>query len=213
MATLTQRYEALAGVPVGAEAMGGVAAVKRVRADEPFDAVVLAAGVIDELIADGKIVAGSRVDLVRSGVSVAVKAGAPKVDVSSEEAVKRAVLAARTIGYSTGPSGVYLAQLFERWGIMPQIKDRLVQAQPGVSVGSLISGGQVELGFQQYSELIHLQGIDILGPLPDAIQTITIFSAGIATTSQQPEAVKAVLAYMASEETRQAKIDNGMDAA
>ena len=126
------------GIEVAMAAVGGVDAAKRVRGGEPFDVVVLASYPIDELITAGRVLAGSKVDLVRSGVAIAVRAGAPRPDIGSEDTLRRAVLAARSVGYSTGPSGVQLAQLFERWGIAGEIKDRIVQASPGVPVGALV---------------------------------------------------------------------------
>ena len=162
---LAQAWEQRSGRPVRVESVGGVDAAKRVAAGEGFDFVVLAADAIDKLIAGGHAVAGSRVDLVDSGVAVAVKAGAPRPDIASEEALKRAVLAAPTVGYSTGPSGVALVKLFERWGIAQELQGRLVQATPGIPVGSLVARGEVALGFQQLSELIHLDGITVLGPM------------------------------------------------
>jgi molybdate transport system substrate-binding protein len=195
------------------ESVGGVDAAKRVQAGEAFDIVALASNALDQLSADGKVVAGSQVDVVRSGVALAVRSGAPHPDIGSEAAVKQAVLAARTLGYSTGPSGVQLAKLFERWGIAEQIKDRIVTAPPGVPVGSLVAKGEVELGFQQLSELMSLEGIDVLGPLPAEIQIITTFSAGLASTSTQPEAVRALLAFLVSPATEPTKQRNGMEAA
>jgi molybdate transport system substrate-binding protein len=211
LADLVALYRQTAAQDVSVESVGGVDAAKRVRAGEAFDAVVLAAETIDALIASGHIVAGSRVDLVRSGVAVAVRAGAPRPDIDSEEAVKRAVQAARSLSYSTGPSGVQLAKLFERWGIAESVQARLVQAPPGVPVGSLVAEGKADLGFQQLSELMSLPGIDVIGPLPPAIQIVTTFSAGLAATSTQPEAVRAMLAFLRSPATAQAKRDNGME--
>jgi molybdate transport system substrate-binding protein len=210
LADLVALYRQRNSQAIEVESIGGIDAAKRVRAGEAFDAVALAAEAIDQLIAAGHIVAGSRVDLVRSGVAVAVRAGAPRPDIGSEEAVKQAVLAARRLSYSTGPSGVQLAKLFERWGITEQIRERLLQAPPGVLVGTLMAQGQADLGFQQLSELMHLPGIDVIGPLPPAIQIVTTFSAGLATTSTRPEAVRAMLAFMQSPATAQAKRDNGM---
>ena len=198
-------------LPVEVESVGGVDAAKRVQAGEAFDAVLLASGAIDKLIAGGHIVAGSRIDLFDSGIAMAVRAGAPRPDIGSEDAVKQAVLSARTLGYSTGPSGVYLTSLFERWGIAQAIAPRIVQAPPGVPVGSLIASGEIELGFQQLSELMHLPGITVLGPLPPAIQLITTFSGGVAIRSKQPEAVRALLAYLASPATAAAKKRHGME--
>ncbi|PKO75866.1 MAG: molybdenum ABC transporter substrate-binding protein [Betaproteobacteria bacterium HGW-Betaproteobacteria-15] len=194
------------------ESVGGVDAAKRVQAGEAFDIVALASNAVAQLTTDGKVVAGSTVDVVRSGVALAVRSGAPHPDIGSEAAVKQAVLGARTLGYSTGPSGVQLAKLFERWGIAEQIKDRIVTAPPGVPVGSLVAKGEVELGFQQLSELMSLEGIDVLGPLPAQIQIITTFSAGLATASTQPDAVRALLAFLVSPATGPTKQRNGMEA-
>lgn len=214
LADLVALYaQAAPAVQVSVESVGGVDAAKRVQAGEAFDVVALASNAIDKLAAEGHVVAGSRVDLVHSGVAVAVQAGAARPDISSEAALKQAVLSARTLGYSTGPSGVQLAKLFERWGIASQIQDRIVTAPPGVPVGALVAKGEVELGFQQLSELMNLEGIDVIGPLPPEVQITTTFSAGIATTSAQPEAVRALLAFMAAPATAETKRRNGMDPA
>ena len=190
---------------------GGVDAAERVQAGEAFDVVALASNAIDQLISAGKVVAGSRVDLVNSGVAVAVQTGVAHPDISSEAAVKQAVLVASTVGYSTGPSGVQLAKLFEQWGIAAQIKDRIVTAPPGVPVASLVATGDVALGFQQLSELLNQPGIDVLGPLPPAIQITTTFSAGLAATSAQPQAARALIAFFASPEALDIKRRNGME--
>ncbi len=197
---------------IAVESVGGVDAAKRVQAGEAFDIVALASNAINQLITAGKVVAGSRVDIVNSGVAVAVQTGAAHPDISTETAVKQAVLAAPTLGYSTGPSGVQLAKLFERWGIAAQIQSSIVTAPPGVPVGSLVAKGEVALGFQQLSELVNQPGIDVLGPLPPAIQITTTFSAGLAATSTRPEAVRALLAFLASPETEEIKRRNGMQA-
>jgi molybdate transport system substrate-binding protein len=210
---LATAYSAETGVPVAIESVGGVDAARRVQEGEAFDVVILSAEAIDKLIATGRVLAGSRVDLVRSGVAVAVRAGAPHPDLSTEAAVKAAVSVARTVGYSTGPSGVALAKLFERWGLAEALKDRTVVATPGVPVGALVARGDIELGFQQLSELIHVPGIDLLGALPDAIQITTTFSAGICAACNQPDAVRAMLDYLASPAASPAKQRQGMDPA
>jgi molybdate transport system substrate-binding protein len=148
---------------------------------------------------------------MHSGVAVAVRAGTPHPDLRSEETVRRAVLAAPTIGYSTGPSGVALQKLFERWGITGQVRERTVQAPPGVPVGSFVAEGKVALGFQQLSELIFLKGIDVVGPLPPAIQITTTFSGAIVAGSSNAEAVRRLLAFMASPDADETKRRQGMD--
>jgi molybdate transport system substrate-binding protein len=213
LSDLGRVYEERSGHQVAIESVGGVDAAKRVRAGEPFDVVVLASDAIDELLAGARLLAGSKVDLVRSGVGAAVRAGAPRPDIGSEAALRSALLAARTIGYSTGPSGVHLTKLFERWGIAETIRRRAVTAPPGVPVGALVASGEVEIGFQQLSELIHLQGIDVLGPLPGAVQTLTTFSAGVGAISIQPDAARALLAFIASPAAADAKRRQGMDPA
>lgn len=213
LAELTAAYARRSGVEVAIESVGGVDAARRVQAGEGFDVVVLASDAIDKLIAAGKVASESKVDVVHSGVAVAVRRGAPRPDIGSEEAVRRAVLAAQTIGYSTGPSGVQLARLFERWGIAAAIAAKIVQAPPGVPVGALVARGEVELGFQQLSELLHVDGIELLGPLPPAIQIVTTFSAGRCTASAQPEAVRSLFDFLTSAAAADVKRRHGMDPA
>lgn len=213
LAELADAYQLRTGVRVAIESVGGVDAAKRVQAGEAFDVVILASDAIDKLVASGHVVAGSRVDLVHSGVAIAVREGATPPDVSTEDALRQAVLAARTVSYSTGPSGVALAKLFERWGIADQIRDRIVTPPPGIPVGSLVAKGEVELGFQQLSELINLPGITVLGPMPQAVQIVTTFSGGVCASSDQADAVRAMLAFMASPDAAEPKRRQGMDPA
>jgi len=157
--------------------------------------VIMAAGAIDELIKLGKIAAGSRVDLAKSGVGVAVRAGAPRPDISSGEALKRAVLAAKSIVYSHGPSGVYIAGLFQRMGIAEELKSKIKQVQ-GEPAGAVVARGEAEIGFQQMSELLPVPGIDLLGPLPADVQQITVFSAGLHVGAKAPDAARALVKFM-----------------
>jgi len=211
LAELARAYGARSGLFVAFKAVGGVDALRRVQAGEPVDVVVLARDAIEKLVAAGSVVADSVVDMARSGVVVAVRAGAARPDIGSEDAVRRAVLAARSIGTSTGPSGVALAKLFQRWGIAGEMRDRIVTPPPGIAVGGLVARGEVELGFQQLSEMARLGGIDILGPLPPEIQIVTTFSAAVAATARQQEMARALLAFMASPAAADAKRFYGMD--
>lgn len=213
LADLLAAWPQQGGQPVVMESVGGVDAARRVAAGETVDLVVLASDAIDQLTASGHLVAGSRVDLVQSGVAVAVPAGAPRPDIGSESALRAAVLAAPSIGYSTGPSGTQLLKLFARWGLTAQLQGRLVQARAGVPVGSLVASGEVALGFQQRSELLHLPGITLLGDLPAPVQITTIFSGTVAATSRQPAAARAVLAWLAAPGTAATKQRHGMAAA
>ncbi len=216
LAELAEAYHRRSGVTVVFESVGGVDAAQRVQAGEPFDVVVLAADAIDRLIDAGHVVAGSQADLVRSPVAIAVRAGAPQPDISSEAVLKRAVLAAHTIGHSTGPSGTALLKLCERWGIADSVRARIVQAPPGVAVGKLVAEGTVELGFQQLSEMMHVPGIIVLGTMPRGCEIVSIFTAGLCAASQQPEAVRALIGFMHSPDATDAtdaKRRHGMEPA
>ena len=209
---LAQRYEAAKGVKVSIASMGGVDAAKRVREGERTDVVILASGPMAKLEAEGHLAAGSVKGFTRSGMAIAVRKGAPHPAIGDEAAVKAAVLAADKVCYSTGPSGDHLLQLCAKWGVATD-DGRLVKAPPGVPVGSFVAQGDADLGFQQLSELIHVQGIEVLGPLPPEIQNVTVFAAGVASVSKQPEATAALIAYLASPETEAVKREQGMEPA
>lgn len=213
LAELAAAYRARTGVAVEIESVGGVDAARRVAAGEPFDVVVLASDAIAKLEAAGAVVPGSATPLVRSAVAIAVRAGGPRPDVGSEEALQRAVLAARTIGYSTGPSGTALLQLFERWGVADALRARAVQAPPGVPVGTLVARGEVELGFQQSSELMGLDGVSVLGTMPPGTEIVTIFTGAVCAASAQPDAARALLDFMRSSAAADAKRRHGMESA
>jgi len=213
LAELAAAFTERSGMRVAIESAGGVDARKRVEAGEDFDVVFLASEAIDGLMAGGHLAPGSRVDLVRSKIAIAVPAGSPRPDVGSEEGVRRAVLAARSVGHSTGPSGVHLQKLFERWGIAEKIEARLMKAPPGVPVGTLVARGDVTLGFQQLSELLGLDGIQVVGTLPPPIEHVTVFSAGIGARSQNAAAAREMLAFMASSDTAAVKRRHGMEPA
>jgi molybdate transport system substrate-binding protein len=215
LAELTHAYLVQTGVSVHIESVGGVDAAKRVQAGEAFDMVLLASDAIERLLASGHVMQGSRQDWVRSPVAVAVPAGAVLPDISNEAALKAAVLASPTLSYSTGPSGVYLEKLFERWGIADVVKARIVVPPPGTPVGALVASGQAALGFQQLSELIALTGIDVLGTLPADVAFITTFSSGIpaaiAGDAARVAAVQSFLQFLASAGVQDVKRKQGMD--
>lgn len=200
---LTPQYEKLTGdkiVTMYGASMGGApdSIPSRLARGEPVDIVILAAPALDELVKRGKVVPGSRVDLVRSTIGMSVRAGAPKPDISSVEALKRTLLEAKSIAYSASASGVYLStNLFPRLGIWDAIKDKSKRIE-SERVGTIVARGEAELGFQQVSELLPIPGIDYVGPLPAEVQQVTIFSAGIAVGAKEPEAAKALIKYFTS---------------
>lgn len=207
--TLAATWSANTGRAVQATAAGGVDVAKRVRAGEEFDVVVLASNVIDELIGENRL-SGPRVDVVRSGIGIAIRSGAPAMPVASEGEVRDAVRAARTISCSTGPSGAYLQKLFERWGVLEEIRGRLVVPPPGVPVGSLVADGKVDLGFQQLSELIGVAGIEVLGPLPPAIQQLTVFAGAVRVSPEVVDA-RSLLEFLGSASHADVRARAGME--
>ncbi len=210
LAELGAAYTQATDRRVAIAAVGGVDAAKRVAAGEAFDVVVLASDALDKLIATGHVRAEGRVDLARSPVAVAVRAGAPQPDIGSEAALRAAMLAAGSLCFSTGPSGDFLRRLLQEWGIAEAAAGRLVQAPPGVPVGSLVARGEVELGFQQLGELLPLPGITVLGTLPEPVACITTFSAGLCATGTQPAAARELLRFFTSSDADAAKRRHGM---
>ena len=183
----------------------------RLKRGEPADLIILAASALDELIAQGRVVPGSRVDLVRSAIGMAVHSGAPTPDISSVDALKRTLLAAKSIAYSSSASGVYIStELLPRLGIAEQIasKSRKIETEP---VGAVVARGDAEIGFQQISELRGVSGIDIVGPLPADVQRVTIFSAGIPSTATHSAAAKQLIAFLTSPAAAAAIAKSGLE--
>ena len=213
LADLIGLYEQRSGCRVTIKSMGGVDAARTVRSGEPTDVILLASNVMEQLETEGYIVSGSRADFARSPIAVAVRAGAQMPDINNGDSVKQAVLEARNICYSTGPSGDHLKQLLERWGILEPITERAIQAPPGVPVAALVARGDADLGFQQLSELLHFPGIQIVGPLPSEIQATTVFSVGVSSSSSRVESARDLVTFLNSPEADAVKRVHGMDPA
>jgi molybdate transport system substrate-binding protein len=183
----------------------------RLERGEPADVVIMVGYALGDLVKNGKVVADSRVDLVKSPIGVAVKAGAPKPDISSPDTLKRALLAAKSVAYSDSASGVYVStEMFAKLGIAEEMKGK-ARKIPATPVGEIVAHGDAEIGFQQISELKPVQGIDIVGPLPNELQKITLFSAGIATASKEPDAGRALIKFLASPAARAEIVKSGME--
>jgi molybdate transport system substrate-binding protein len=210
LADLARAYEAREGTQVEIRSIGGVEAAKLARAGEAADVVVLASKVMAALEAEGHIVKGSIKGFARSEIAVAVPAGMARPNVETAEAVKQAMIAARRLCYSTGPSGDHLKALCETWGLGETVLKRALVAPPGVPVASLVARGDADLGFQQLSELIGQPGVEIAGLLPPEIQAVTVFSAGVASRSSDAKAAGALIAFLASAETGDTKQRHGM---
>ena len=183
----------------------------RLQRGEPVDVVIMADAALAELIKDGKVVAESRVPLARSAIGMAVRAGSPKPDISSVDALKRALLQAKSIAYSASVSGLYLStELFQRLGIADQImpKSRRIE---GERVGAVVARGEAEIGFQQTSELLPVPGIDYVGPLPPEVQRVSVFSAGVAVGAGDSDAAHALIRFLASPAAARAITKSGME--
>ena len=200
-------------IVISGASMGGApdSIPARLARDEPADVIILAASGLEGQIKAGKAVAGSRVDLVRSSIGMAVKAGAPKPDISTVEALTKTLLAAKSIAYSASASGVYLStELFPKLGIADRLRDTAKRWE-SVRIGAVVARGDAEIGFQQISEFMGIAGLDYVGPLPASVQRVTIFSAGIASSSKEPDAAKALIAFVASPAAAAAIARNGLE--
>jgi molybdate transport system substrate-binding protein len=183
----------------------------RLERGEPADVLIMVGYALGDLIRQGKVITDSRVDLVKSPIGIAVKSGAPKPDISSVDALKRTLLAAKSIAYSDSASGVYIStEMFQKLGIADEMKDK-ARKIPATPVGEIVAHGEAELGFQQISELKPVAGIEIVGQLPPELQKITVFSAGIASVSKEPEAGKALIKFLASPAAAPVIINSGME--
>ncbi|MDB5810460.1 MAG: transporter substrate-binding protein [Betaproteobacteria bacterium] len=209
---LVPQFERTSGHKVATRWIPGVDLLKRVKEGEASDLVIMQAKDIEELIAADRIVPGSRVDLATSAVGIAVKAGAPRPDISSADAVRRALLAAKAISFSTGPSGVYMLELFEKLGIANEMKakSRQIKGEPS---GAAAARGETELAFQQVSELLPVPGIDLIGSLPAEIQRITTFCAGMQKSARELVAAREWLAFIKSPAAADAIRKSGMEPA
>jgi len=208
---LVPQFEKATGHKVATIFTGTLDAQKRLAAGENYDMIIMASPAIDAQIKAGKVVSGSRVDLAKSGVGAAVPKGAPKPDISTTEALKKTLLAAKSIGYSTGPSGVYMISLFEKLGLMDQVKPKLKQTPTGVFVGTIIANREVEVGFQQVSEVGNFPGVDYIGPLPADVQQMTVFSSGIVVDAKEAEPARTLVKFLTTPEAGAAFRKRGME--
>lgn len=208
---LVPQFERASGHKVSTVFTGTLDVQKRIGAGEMYDLIIMAGPAIDDFVKSGKILAGSRVDLAKSGVGVGVPAGAPKPNISTVDALKQTLLAAKSIGYSTGPSGVYMVSLFQRLGVADAVKPKLKQTPTGVFVGTIIANRDVEIGFQQVSELSTFPGVDYVGPLPAPVQEITVFSAGLQAGGKETEAAKALVKFLTAPAAASAYTKRGLE--
>jgi molybdate transport system substrate-binding protein len=202
-------FEKSTGHKVTIDWGGTVDIVKRVSGGEIADVVIIPAARIDDFVMQGRLV--SRVDLARSGVGVAVRAGAARPDISSAAALRSALLAAKSIVLSSGPSSLYLPTMFQKMGIADALKPKIIQIGPGLPVGETIARGEGEIGFTQMSELMSVKGVDYLGPLPAEVQFVTVFSAGLHAAAPAPEAARALLKFLTGPEAAPALKRHGLE--
>jgi molybdate transport system substrate-binding protein len=208
---LAATFEKATGHKVTVSWSGTEGIAKRIMDGEVADVVVVGSASIDRLIQAGKLVPGGQARFAKVGVGVAVRAGLPKPDISSADSVRKAVLDAQSVAYSSGPSGQYIAEMFTRLGIAEQVKDKLKLPPSNVLVGEVLARGEADLGFQQISDLLNVRGIDYLGPLPSEIQNITVYSAGLHSAAPAPDAAKALMKSLTAPEAGTTIKKSGME--
>jgi molybdate transport system substrate-binding protein len=208
---LLPAFEKSTGHKVSVSWGGTVDIVKRVESGETADIVIIPAARIDALVKEGRI--ASRTDLVKSGVGVAAKTGMPRPDISSVATLRSALLAAKSIVLSSGPSSLYMPVLFEKMGIAGEVKPKIIQIAPGLGVGATLARGEGEIGFTQVSELMSIEGIQYLGPLPAEVQFVTVFSAGLHASAPAPDVARALLAFLTGPEAAPVLKSHGMEPA
>jgi molybdate transport system substrate-binding protein len=213
LAERSSAYRQKTGRSVAIESVGGVDAARRIRSGEKFDIVVLADDAMKKLEEDGFLKPGSRAGFADSAIAVAVRSGAKRPDLSNEAATKAAVLSSQSIGYSTGPSGTHVLKLLEKWDADQSKSVRIIQAPPGVPVGTLVARGDAELGFQQLSEFLDVPGIDIIGALPQEIQSLTQFSCGVGALASDEAGARDFIGYLTSAEADASIRRHGMEPA
>ncbi|KGT76723.1 molybdate ABC transporter substrate-binding protein [Bradyrhizobium japonicum] len=200
MRSLSSAFEAASGIHVDADFAPTLALLKRLRDGEAADLVILTREGLDEMIGEGRVAAGSAADLARSFVGIAVRAGQAHPDIGGEAALRKSLLAARSVAYSRlGASGVYFAQLIQRWGVAAEINAKATIVEQGFTAERLVSG-EADLAVQQISELKQVEGIEVVGPIPRDLQTPAVFSAGRMANTRHAEAADRLLRYLASPE-------------
>lgn len=195
---LVPQFETSSGHKITTTWAGTTAIMQRMAAGEQHDLVIISGTEIDELIRQGKIAADSRVALARCGIGIAIRKGAPKPDLSSPDALKQALLAAKTVGYTSGPSGVYMGKLMERMGIADQIRPKFKSVPSGGTIGTIVASGDCEIGFQQVSEIVHIPGVDYAGPLPPEVQHVTVFCCGVQSGAAHADAARSLASFLSS---------------
>jgi molybdate transport system substrate-binding protein len=210
---LVPQFEQASGHKVTTTFVGTSDLQKRIAAGEAYDVVILIDTAIDDFIKSGKVLAGSRVDITKSGIGIGVRSGLPKPDVASPAALKKALLAAKSIGYTTGPSGEAIDRMLRKMGIADAVKSRVKLPPSGTLVGTIIADGEADIGFQQTNELSHFPGVDYLGPLPAEFQDVTLRSGGILVASKEKAAAQQLLKFLSGPEAAPVIRQHGLDPA